>query len=47
MEPENLFEDTIDENFPNAWKETDPEAGGTKNPQYIQQKQIHTKSYSN
>ena len=44
MEPENLFEDTIDENFPNARKETDPEAGDTKNPQYIQQKQIHTKS---
>ena len=47
MEPENLFEDTIDENFLNAGNETDPEAGGTKNPQNIQQKQIHIKSPSN
>ena len=47
MEPENLFEDTIDENVLNVGNETDPEVGGTKNPQNIQQKQIHIKSYRN
>ena len=47
MEPENLFEDTIDENFLQSGKETDSEAGGTKNPQNIQQKHIYTKSCSN
>ena len=32
LESENLFEDIIDENFPNVGKETDPEAGAQRTP---------------
>ena len=41
MEQENLFEDTIDENFLNAGNETDPEAGGKEPPKYSTEADPH------
>ena len=44
---EKLFEEIISENFLNLGKETDPDLEFTDNPPQNQQKQTHTKTYSN